>query len=184
MTGMCGGGECTFRCEALVPAVWKQLVSMINNRDSPYIRGIGFMYIRFCQPPTDLWAWMEPYLVLFLFHSGVDPMFNSGKEMSMIEIETEIEEGVEAERQIVTGQGSVLENAIGIVIGKEKGIEINGKISGGAHVIDRPQYRYLLVLQAIGNITSREGGQDDKLIDVDVSFMLSSCCMLRFVLVC
>lgn len=21
------------------------------------------MYIRFCQPPQDLWAWMEPYLV-------------------------------------------------------------------------------------------------------------------------
>lgn len=41
----------------------KQLVSMINNSDSPYIRGIGFMYIRFCQPPQDLWAWMEPYLV-------------------------------------------------------------------------------------------------------------------------
>lgn len=38
---------------------------MINNRDSPYIRGIGFMFIRFCQPPADLWAWMEPYLVRF-----------------------------------------------------------------------------------------------------------------------
>lgn len=22
------------------------------------------MYIRFCQPPQDLWAWMEPYLVI------------------------------------------------------------------------------------------------------------------------
>ena len=45
----------------------KQLVSMINNRDSPYIRGIGFMFIRFCQPPTDLWPWMEPYLVSLKF---------------------------------------------------------------------------------------------------------------------
>lgn len=54
--------------------------------------------------------------------------------MSMIEIETENEneneEGVEAERQIVIGQGSVSENATGIVIGKENGTEINEKMSG------------------------------------------------------
>lgn len=80
-----------------------------------------------------------------------------GKGMSMIEIETENEneneneEGVEAERQIVIGQGSVSENATGIVIGKENGTEINEKMSGGAHAIDRPQYRYLRVHQATGN---------------------------------
>lgn len=41
----------------------KQLISMINSRVSPYIRGLGFMYIRYTQPPADLWEWFEPYLV-------------------------------------------------------------------------------------------------------------------------
>lgn len=48
----------------------KQLVSMINSRQSVYLRGLGFMYIRYTQPPAYLWAWMEPYLVkiiLFIF---------------------------------------------------------------------------------------------------------------------
>ncbi|KAK3774365.1 hypothetical protein RRG08_049022 [Elysia crispata] len=40
----------------------KQLVNLITHRDSPYIRGLGFMYIRYCQPPADLWDWYEPYL--------------------------------------------------------------------------------------------------------------------------
>ncbi|VDM17542.1 unnamed protein product [Wuchereria bancrofti] len=75
MTGMCGGvrgvgaGGVVSTAFCLLYKLFtirlsrKQLVSMINNSDSPYIRGIGFMYIRFCQPPQDLWAWMEPYLV-------------------------------------------------------------------------------------------------------------------------
>ncbi|VDN58434.1 unnamed protein product [Dracunculus medinensis] len=74
MTGMCGGvrgvgaGGVVSTAFCLLYKLFtirlsrKQLVSMINNRDSPYIRGLGFMYIRFCQPPCDLWAWMEPYL--------------------------------------------------------------------------------------------------------------------------
>lgn len=40
----------------------RQVQAMQNHVDSPYIRGLGFMYIRYCQPPSDLWDWFEPYL--------------------------------------------------------------------------------------------------------------------------
>lgn len=40
----------------------KQLNGLINHTDSPYIRGLGFMYIRYTQPPADLWDWYEEYL--------------------------------------------------------------------------------------------------------------------------
>lgn len=40
----------------------RQLVSLINYNDAPFIRGLGFLYIRYCQPPTSLWAWYEYYL--------------------------------------------------------------------------------------------------------------------------
>ena len=63
----------------------KQVNGLINHRDSPYIRGLGFLYIRctmiveenrhssssmhclvivcrYTQPPADLWEWFEPYL--------------------------------------------------------------------------------------------------------------------------
>lgn len=49
----------------------KQLVSMINSTQSVFIRGVGFLYIRFCQPPTDLLAWMEPYIVSVLYQDGL-----------------------------------------------------------------------------------------------------------------
>lgn len=40
----------------------KQLNGLITHVDSPYIRALGFMFIRYCQPPAKLWDWMEPYL--------------------------------------------------------------------------------------------------------------------------
>jgi len=40
----------------------KQLTAMLNHTDSPYIRALGFMYIRYCQPPADFWEWFGPYL--------------------------------------------------------------------------------------------------------------------------
>lgn len=40
----------------------KQLNGLITHTDSPYIRGLGFMFIRYCQPPNKLWEWMEPFL--------------------------------------------------------------------------------------------------------------------------
>jgi len=40
----------------------KQLNGLIKHSDSPYIRGLGFMYIRFTQPPADLFDWYEEFL--------------------------------------------------------------------------------------------------------------------------
>ncbi|VEL26660.1 unnamed protein product, partial [Protopolystoma xenopodis] len=40
----------------------KQLKSMLEHPDSPYIRALGFMYIRYCLPPEDLWTWYYPYI--------------------------------------------------------------------------------------------------------------------------
>ena len=40
----------------------KQVNVLINHPDSPYIRGIGFMFIRYCQHPNTFWEWYEPYL--------------------------------------------------------------------------------------------------------------------------
>jgi len=40
----------------------KQVIGLINHQDSPYIRGLGLMYVRYTQQPQDLYAWFEPYL--------------------------------------------------------------------------------------------------------------------------
>ncbi|CRK92976.1 CLUMA_CG006561, isoform A [Clunio marinus] len=40
----------------------KQLNGLIKHTDSPYIRGLGFMYIRYTQPPADLFDWYEEFL--------------------------------------------------------------------------------------------------------------------------
>lgn len=37
-------------------------MGLLNHADSPYIRALGFMYIRFTQPPADLFDWYEEYL--------------------------------------------------------------------------------------------------------------------------
>ncbi len=30
--------------------------------DSPYIRGLGFLYLRYVAEPKTLWQWFSPYL--------------------------------------------------------------------------------------------------------------------------
>lgn len=73
-TGMCGGvrgvgsGGIVSSAFCLLYKLYtlkvsrKQLNSLINHTDSPYIRGLGFLYIRYTQPPGDLYDWLEPYL--------------------------------------------------------------------------------------------------------------------------
>lgn len=39
----------------------KQVYGLLDHADSPYIRALGFMYIRYTQPPQDLISWFEPY---------------------------------------------------------------------------------------------------------------------------
>ena len=35
---------------------------LLNHTDSPYIRGIGFLYLRYAADPKSLWGWFEHYL--------------------------------------------------------------------------------------------------------------------------
>jgi pre-mRNA-splicing factor 38B len=34
----------------------------LHARLCRYIRGVGFLYLRYCCPPKQLWDWFEPYL--------------------------------------------------------------------------------------------------------------------------
>ncbi|XP_067662245.1 pre-mRNA-splicing factor 38B-like [Haliotis asinina] len=73
-TGMCGGvrgvgaggivssAYCLLYKLFTLKLTKKQLIGLITHADSPYIRGLGFMYIRYTQPPNDLWEWYEEYL--------------------------------------------------------------------------------------------------------------------------
>ncbi|RMX69608.1 hypothetical protein KXD40_008247 [Peronospora effusa] len=40
----------------------KQMQGLLRHTDSPYIRVIGFLYLRFTCDPEELWTWFEPYL--------------------------------------------------------------------------------------------------------------------------
>jgi hypothetical protein len=35
---------------------------MIDHKDSPYIRALGFLYLRYCCNPRDLWSWFSKYM--------------------------------------------------------------------------------------------------------------------------
>jgi len=40
----------------------KQMQLMLDHVDSPYIRCIGFLYLRYASDPAGLWTWVEPYV--------------------------------------------------------------------------------------------------------------------------
>eukprot|EP00918_Siedleckia_nematoides_P088570 GHVU01194749.1.p1 GENE.GHVU01194749.1~~GHVU01194749.1.p1 ORF type:complete len:408 (-),score=72.36 GHVU01194749.1:76-1299(-) len=50
-----------------------QVQTLLEHTDSPYIRCVGFLYLRYGAPPEKLWSWFEPW---FLddeqFASGAD----------------------------------------------------------------------------------------------------------------
>jgi len=39
----------------------KQIRGMLSKKDSPYVRGLGFLYLRFVCEPKQLWDWYEPF---------------------------------------------------------------------------------------------------------------------------
>lgn len=39
----------------------EQVRETITHQDSPYIRAIGFLYLRYVCPPRDLWEWLGPF---------------------------------------------------------------------------------------------------------------------------
>lgn len=73
-TGMCGGVRgvgtggivstafCLLYKLFTLKLTRKQLMGLITHTDSPYIRALGFMYIRYTQPPTDLVEWYDGFL--------------------------------------------------------------------------------------------------------------------------
>uniref|UniRef100_T1JA16 Pre-mRNA-splicing factor 38 n=1 Tax=Strigamia maritima TaxID=126957 RepID=T1JA16_STRMM len=73
-TGMCGGVRgvgaggivstafCLLYKLFTLKLTRKQVNGLITHCDSAYIRALGFMYIRYTQPPQDLWDWFESYL--------------------------------------------------------------------------------------------------------------------------
>ncbi|KAJ0396348.1 hypothetical protein P43SY_008649 [Pythium insidiosum] len=40
----------------------KQMNGLLKHTDSPYIRAVGFLYLRYTCDPEKLWQWFEPYL--------------------------------------------------------------------------------------------------------------------------
>merc|ERR1712156_1006711 len=61
----------------------KQVYAIMNHADSPYIRGLGFMYVRFTQPPTELMEWFEDYLD---DEEVIDVKAGGGKEITIGEM--------------------------------------------------------------------------------------------------
>jgi len=94
-TGMCGGvrgvgaGGIVSSAYCLLYKLYtlkltrKQVNGLLVHTDSPYIRGLGFMYIRYTQPPADLLGWFEEYLD---DEEEIDPKAGGGKSMTMGEM--------------------------------------------------------------------------------------------------
>ncbi|KAI9102017.1 putative RNA binding protein [Phlyctochytrium arcticum] len=40
----------------------KQVQGLVKHPDSPHIRAVGFLYLRYVCRPADLWSWYEPFL--------------------------------------------------------------------------------------------------------------------------
>jgi pre-mRNA-splicing factor 38B len=40
----------------------KQMSLLLEHQDSPYIRAIGFLYLRYAGDPETIWKWIEPYI--------------------------------------------------------------------------------------------------------------------------
>lgn len=46
----------------LMKLTLKQMKGLLATTDNAFVRAIGFLYLRYTCPPTDLWKWVEPYL--------------------------------------------------------------------------------------------------------------------------
>merc|ERR1719309_115653 len=91
-TGMCGGVRgvsaggvvssafCLLFKLHTLRLTKKQAYTLLNHRDSPYIRALGFMYLRFTLPPGEMWKWFQPYME---DEEEIDIKAGGGKCMSM-----------------------------------------------------------------------------------------------------
>ncbi|CAL8462049.1 g1580 [Coccomyxa elongata] len=65
MSGNARGASTAFcllyRLFTLVPSK-QQVKALVDHTDSPYIRAVGFLYIRYVASPRTLWEWIAPYV--------------------------------------------------------------------------------------------------------------------------
>ncbi|XP_050946228.1 pre-mRNA splicing factor SR-like 1 isoform X3 [Cucumis melo] len=65
MTGNCRGPStafCLLYKFFTMKLTVKQMHGLLKHEDSPYIRAIGFLYLRYVADPKTLWNWFEPYV--------------------------------------------------------------------------------------------------------------------------
>jgi len=65
MTGNCRGPSsafCLLYKLFTMKLTVKQMHGLLKHQDSPYIRAIGFLYLRYVAEPKTLWSWYEPYI--------------------------------------------------------------------------------------------------------------------------
>ncbi|KAL8104359.1 pre-mRNA splicing factor SR-like 1 isoform X2 [Apium graveolens] len=65
MTGNCRGPStafCLLYKFFTMKLTAKQMSVLLDHEDSPYIRAIGFLYLRYAADPKTLWGWFEPYI--------------------------------------------------------------------------------------------------------------------------
>ncbi|KAJ1288168.1 hypothetical protein BS78_02G069700 [Paspalum vaginatum] len=65
MTGNCRGPSsafCLLYKFFTMKLTVNQMHGLLKHPDSPYIRAIGFLYLRYVAEPKTLWNWYEPYI--------------------------------------------------------------------------------------------------------------------------
>ncbi|KAI3778339.1 hypothetical protein L2E82_07567 [Cichorium intybus] len=65
MTGNCRGPStafCLLYKFFTMKLTVKQMHGLLKHPDSPYIRAVGFLYLRYAADPKTLWGWFEPYV--------------------------------------------------------------------------------------------------------------------------
>ncbi|XP_057501220.1 pre-mRNA splicing factor SR-like 1 isoform X1 [Actinidia eriantha] len=65
MTGNCRGPSsafCLLYKFFTMKLTVKQMHGLLKHPDSPYIRCVGFLYLRYAADPKTLWNWFEPYV--------------------------------------------------------------------------------------------------------------------------
>ncbi|XP_059309391.1 pre-mRNA splicing factor SR-like 1 isoform X3 [Lycium ferocissimum] len=65
MTGNCRGPStafCLLYKFFTMKLTVKQMHGLLKHPDSPYIRAVGFLYLRYLADFKTLWSWYEPYL--------------------------------------------------------------------------------------------------------------------------
>ena len=50
-----------YRLGQLKPSA-EHVREMLDHQDSPYIRALGFLYLRFTSNPRELWSWFKDYM--------------------------------------------------------------------------------------------------------------------------